>query len=110
MVRKTSIVISSTIAIDIHLQMISPIALMAAVAVLGTAHTAEAMTADVIVIGAGMAGMGAAARLKKNGISVVVLEAGSAVGGRAKTTTIRSGSTNVNVDLGAAWIHGEAQH
>ena len=56
----------------------------------------------VVVIGAGLAGLECAARLRSAGLDVVVLEARSRIGGR--TTTDRSlGSA---VDLGAAWIHG----
>jgi oxygen-dependent protoporphyrinogen oxidase len=40
------------------------------------------MSADVIVIGAGIAGLTAAHRLRKQGLSVTVLEAGAVPGGR----------------------------
>lgn len=45
-------------------------------------------TYDVIVLGAGMAGLSAAYRLAKGGKSVLVLEKDSAIGGLAKTLTI----------------------
>jgi monoamine oxidase len=55
---------------------------------------------DVIVIGAGLAGLTAAHRLHLNGVSVVVLEASDRVGGRTRSETI--GATTV--DFGAEWL------
>lgn len=57
----------------------------------------------VIVVGAGIAGLAAAQRLKGAGFEVVVLEARDRIGGRVNTSTNPSGTT---VDLGAGWIHG----
>ncbi|CAO4156754.1 Tryptophan 2-monooxygenase [Methylorubrum thiocyanatum] len=56
---------------------------------------------DVIVIGAGAAGIAAARRLIERGLSVAVLEARDRVGGRAVTTRLRGHA----VDLGAHWLH-----
>ncbi|MCK0096745.1 FAD-dependent oxidoreductase [Yoonia sp. F2084L] len=58
---------------------------------------------DVVVIGAGSAGLGAARRLLKGGKSVMVLEAANRVGGRAWT---QSESFGVPVDMGASWVSG----
>ncbi len=55
-----------------------------------------------LVVGAGIAGVAAAATLKKNGWEVVVLEARDRVGGRVWTDQ----SLGVPFDRGAAWIHG----
>ncbi|MBE1515897.1 NAD(P)/FAD-dependent oxidoreductase [Nesterenkonia halotolerans] len=46
------------------------------------------MDADVIVIGAGLAGLQAARRLQRLGHAVAVLEAGDAVGGRVRTDVV----------------------
>ncbi|UFU02301.1 FAD-dependent oxidoreductase [Ruania suaedae] len=46
------------------------------------------MDADVIVVGAGLAGLQAARSLQREGLAVTVLEAGDAVGGRVRTDVI----------------------
>ncbi len=56
---------------------------------------------EIIVVGAGVAGLASAARLRATGRSCVVLEASGRVGGRAHT--IRLGDTPF--DLGATWLH-----
>ncbi|ACL55419.1 flavin monoamine oxidase family protein [Methylobacterium nodulans] len=56
---------------------------------------------DVVVVGAGAAGIAAARRLRARGLSVAVLEARDRVGGRTFTTTLRGHA----VDLGAHWLH-----
>ncbi|MDN3624071.1 FAD-dependent oxidoreductase [Methylobacterium isbiliense] len=56
---------------------------------------------DVVVIGAGLAGLSAARCLKDRGASVTVLEARSRVGGRARTERLPSGHA---VDHGAQFL------
>jgi len=56
--------------------------------------------ADVVVVGAGFAGMIAARNLRRAGKTVVVLEARDRVGGRIKAGTI-AGKT---VDVGGMWV------
>ncbi len=56
---------------------------------------------DVLVIGAGAAGIGAARALVARGLSVAVLEARDRVGGRASTVMLRGHP----VDMGAHWLH-----
>ncbi len=56
---------------------------------------------DVLVVGAGAAGIAAARTLVAEGLSVAVLEARDRVGGRAVTVSLRGHP----VDLGAHWLH-----
>ncbi|MGY2050150.1 flavin monoamine oxidase family protein [Methylobacterium sp. JK268] len=56
---------------------------------------------DVVVVGAGAAGIAAARALRARGLSVAVLEARDRVGGRTFTTALRGHP----VDLGAHWLH-----
>jgi monoamine oxidase len=62
---------------------------------------------DVLVIGAGAAGLAAADALARAGRSVLVLEARDRIGGRCWTR--RMPGLPVPVELGAEFIHGEAQ-
>lgn len=55
---------------------------------------------DVVVVGAGLAGLRTASLLAADGFDVVVLEARDRVGGRTKTTQVE-GAT---IDLGAQWL------
>lgn len=57
---------------------------------------------DVVIVGAGMAGLAAAKWLIGKEASVVLLEARKRTGGRVLTDTQSFG---VSVDLGAAWLH-----
>jgi NADPH-dependent 2,4-dienoyl-CoA reductase/sulfur reductase-like enzyme len=59
----------------------------------------------VVVVGAGMAGISAADRLRRLGYDVRVVEARQRIGGRIHTWRVWAGSA---VDLGASWIHGYA--
>lgn len=58
-------------------------------------------SADVIIIGAGMAGVTAARELKERGVSSIILEARDRVGGRTYSVNTTYGP----VDTGAMWIH-----
>lgn len=53
---------------------------------------------DVVIVGAGVAGLSAASKLVNEGLKVAVLEARPRCGGRVWTFE--------GVDLGAGWIHG----
>jgi monoamine oxidase len=59
---------------------------------------------DVLVIGAGAAGLAAAHLLSGSGVSVTVLEARDRIGGRIYTT--RPEGTDLPVELGADFVHG----
>lgn len=63
---------------------------------------------DVIVIGAGLAGLGAATRVKERGLRAVVLEASGRIGGRAWTANPPE-LGGVWFDMGAIWLH-DAEH
>lgn len=62
-------------------------------------------SADVIVIGAGLAGLSAARQLKAKGASVIVLEARDRPGGRVHSLRLPGGQM---IDLGAQFM-GDAQ-
>lgn len=57
----------------------------------------------VLVIGAGMAGLGAARLLQDAGVQVTVIEARDRIGGRTYTSHLWP---DIPVDMGASWIHG----
>jgi monoamine oxidase len=63
--------------------------------------------ADVIVIGAGAAGLAAADELARAGRTVLVLEARERIGGRCWTR--REYGLPVPIELGAEFIHGAAE-
>ena len=62
---------------------------------------------DVIIIGAGMAGLAAARELGRAGLSVCILEARDRVGGRV--FTVHDPASAVPIELGAEFIHGRAR-
>jgi monoamine oxidase len=72
----------------------------AAMPALGADKTDAAKETDVLILGAGMAGLHAARMLEKAGISVQVIEGSGRVGGRCWTAHNLSGSP----ELGAAQI------
>ena len=57
---------------------------------------------DILVVGAGIAGIAAATSLREQGQNVVLLEAKDRIGGRIWTDR----SLGPPVDLGAFWLHG----
>ena len=67
----------------------------------GTAGSAR-KRAEVIVVGAGIAGLAAAKDLQKRDVSTIVVEGRDRVGGRVWTDR----SLGSPFDLGASWIHG----
>ena len=61
---------------------------------------------DVVVIGAGVAGLAAARRLTGAGARVAVLEARNRIGGRIHT--VRDERSPLPIELGAEFVHGTA--
>lgn len=58
------------------------------------------MSEEVIIIGAGLAGLTAAHALKKQGINALILEANNRLGGRVYTKS----TNNQRFELGATWV------
>ena len=65
--------------------------------------TMDDVDADVLVLGAGLAGLTAARDLQSTGWHVVVLEAKDRIGGRVWTGTLPG--TDVRMEWGGMWIH-----
>jgi polyamine oxidase len=66
---------------------------------------------DVIIVGAGLAGISAAKELIHLGRSVLILESNDRIGGRGYVGLISAGepgAPKVPIDYGGAWIHGVA--
>src|SRR5687767_1388296 len=72
-----------------------------ALCVPGTAHAAPSRM-DVVIIGAGAAGIAAANKLRACGYGTLILEARERIGGRIWTLESDSGP----VELGAEFVHG----
>ncbi|MDV6375164.1 flavin monoamine oxidase family protein [Deinococcus arenicola] len=66
------------------------------------------MNPDIIVVGAGLAGLTAARRLTQAGRRVRVLEARERVGGR--TQTLNLPQTGLSVDVGGQWVGPNQPH
>jgi monoamine oxidase len=64
----------------------------------------DEQTSDVIVIGAGAAGLAASRRLSAAGMRVTILEARDRIGGRIHT--LRPLGSPVPIELGAEFVHG----
>jgi len=66
-------------------------------------QTSRNTAQTVLVLGAGMAGLGAARVLADAGVQVTVIEARDRVGGRTFTSQLWP---DLPVDMGASWLHG----
>ncbi len=80
----------------------SPRLAPAAAPLASTLHVAPQQSYDVIIVGAGMAGLTAGKNLQQAGRSFVILEATDRIGGRGNTDTT---TFSAPIDLGGAWIH-----
>jgi monoamine oxidase len=65
-----------------------------------SANISTPRTVDVVIVGAGLAGLTAADQLTQQGHEVLVLEGRDRVGGRIHTTEV----AGVSVDAGATWV------
>ena len=61
---------------------------------------------DVVIVGAGVAGLAAACRLAQTGATTAVLEARDRIGGRVHT--VRDERAPIPIELGAEFVHGSA--
>jgi len=75
----------------------------------GGAQCSKTSGYDVIIVGAGLAGLSAARELAHLGHSALILEANDRIGGRAYVGQIavgEIGDPTASIDYGGAWIHG----
>lgn len=71
------------------------------------AVTAEPLTADVLIVGAGLSGLSAAYHLKKAGKTVLILEMSPHIGGRIRTASYLDGA-HAEVGLEEFWENNPA--
>ena len=67
---------------------------------------AHLQNSDIVIVGAGVAGLAAAQHLVAHGRDVTVLEARDRIGGRV--WTLHDPELPVPIELGAEFLHGEA--
>src|SRR3982751_5106419 len=63
------------------------------------------LSTDILIVGAGASGLGAARDLSKTGFHVTVVEARSRIGGRIYTD--HDPDEKLPIELGAEFIHGK---
>jgi len=62
------------------------------------------LDADVLIVGAGVAGLSAARRLSECGLECLILEGATRVGGRLRT--LHKPGWHIPIELGAEFVHG----
>ena len=72
-----------------------------------TARASLDTNPDIVIVGAGAAGIAAAHALEERGVRYVMIEAGSRIGGRAYTETETFG---VPFDHGAHWVQSQTRN
>jgi hypothetical protein len=78
--------------------------------VVSAAAATVSNTYDVIIVGAGLAGLKAAFDLQSKNYSVLVLEGRDRIGGRVYSTKLTSSAgvqSTYPVEIGAQWFHGD---
>ena len=60
---------------------------------------------DLLIIGAGAAGLGASEAASRLGVNHLIVEASHRIGGRGLTESIGNPLTEIKVDLGCHWLH-----
>ncbi|CCF42994.1 flavin containing amine oxidoreductase [Colletotrichum higginsianum] len=69
----------------------------------------QQQTVDVVIIGAGLAGLSAAHQVRKAGLSCIALEARDRVGGKTWSQPMEDNGGRGVFDVGAAWINDTNQ-
>src|SRR4051812_10624240 len=71
--------------------------------------TKRKLNSEVIIIGAGAAGLECAHRLQNAGIKTIIIESRDRIGGRIQTSGPNLPSEKFPVELGAEFIHGTSK-
>jgi monoamine oxidase len=101
-ISRRSFLAASAAAVTVAPARAAPIAPGAPVSKKSAPAPARPGTVDVVIVGAGAAGIAAARRLSASGWRFALIEAAASVGGRCITDT---GTFGVPFDRGAHWVH-----
>jgi monoamine oxidase len=82
-------------------------ALLVLACALAVRSSSASESADVIIVGAGVAGVAAAQTLMANNISFIIVEASNRTGGRIHSSQFgHPDVAQIRIEVGANWIHG----